>query len=176
MSAYQNRQWIYARRPRAEVGVDHYELAESVIDSEQLTADEVLVQAHYWSVDPYMRIQQASHDTWEEPHPLGIVQRGGMVGRVVAAGPQAAGLATGDWVNVYAGWQEFAVCPASEVTRLDPDMAPVTTSLGVLGMPGRTAYFGLLEAGKPAAGETVVVSGAAGAVGSIVGQLSLIHI
>lgn len=174
MTAYQNRQWIYARRPDGDVGMDHYELAEQNIDDDGLADDQILVRAHYWSVDPYMRIQQASHNTWEAPHPLGIVQGGGMVGQVIAKGAQVNDLTINDWVNVYTGWQEYALCSAADATRLDPDIAPVTTALGVLGMPGRTAYFGLLEAGKPVAGETVVVSGAAGAVGSIVGQIAKI--
>ncbi len=172
MSHYQNRQWIYARRPETEVGIEHYDLTEQTLDSDQLGDDEILVKARYWSVDPYMRIQQANHTTWEAPHPVGAVQGGGMVGQVIATGSKVSGLAASDWVNAYTGWQEYAVCPSDEAIRLDPDTAPVTTALGVLGMPGRTAYFGLLEAGRPQAGETVVVSGAAGAVGSIVGQIA----
>lgn len=174
MAAYQNRQWIYAHRPDTEVGKDHYQLTEKAVDDADLMDRHVLVRSHYWSVDPYMRIQQASHDTWEAPHPLGTVQGGGVVGQVLAKGAQVDNLTIGDWVNVYTGWQEYATCSAADAIRLDPDIAPVTTALGVLGMPGRTAYFGLLEAGKPVAGETVVVSGAAGAVGSIVGQIAKI--
>lgn len=170
-----NRRWIYTQRPEAEVGVSHYRCDKETLDSSDIADNSVMVQAHYWSVDPYMRIQQASQDTWEEPHPLNTVQGGGMVGKVVAVGAAVAGITPGDWVNVYGGWQEYVIVEAADVTLLDPAAAPVTTSLSVLGMPGRTAYFGLLEAGKPQPGETLLVSGAAGAVGSTVGQIGKIQ-
>jgi len=164
---YQNREWIYAKRPEGRVGDEHYLLRDSEI-SDQLSANEVLVRARYISVDPYMRIQQAERNTYDLPHPLGIVQRAGVVGEVVAS--NSAAFAQGDWVSAYSGWQLYARCHQSELTRLDPDAAPVTAALGVLGMPGRTAWFGLMEAGKPRPGDTLVVSGAAGAVGSLVAQ------
>jgi NADPH-dependent curcumin reductase CurA len=104
------------------------------------------------------------------PHPLGIVQRAGTVGQVVASNSDR--FTEGDWVLGYSGWQIYAKCHASEVQKLDPQAAPVSTALGVLGMPGRTAWFGLMEAGRPRPGETVVVSGAAGAVGSLVAQFA----
>jgi len=164
---HQNRQWIYAKRPDGRVGNEHYVLNESEI-SDELAINEVLVRARYISVDPYMRIQQAERNTYDLPHPLGIVQRAGVVGQVVAS--NAAGFAEGNWVSTYSGWQLYAKCHQSELTRLDPETAPVTSALGVLGMPGRTAWFGLMEAGKPRPGDTLVVSGAAGAVGSLVAQ------
>lgn len=170
MSAlYQNRQWFYTQRPQGRVGVEHYELRESTI-SDELAANEVLVRARYISVDPYMRIQQAVRDTYDVPHPLGIVQRAGVVGEVVAS--RSPLFAVGDWVTGYNGWQLYAACHANELQKLDPASAPVTTALGVLGMPGRTAWFGLMEAGRPRPGETVLVSGAAGAVGSLVAQFA----
>jgi NADPH-dependent curcumin reductase CurA len=88
---------------------------------------------------------------------------------------KASAFAEGDWVRSYSGWQTHAKVHASALTRIDPDAAPVTTALGVLGMPGRTAWFGLTESGKPHAGEVVVVSGAAGAVGSLVVQFAKRH-
>jgi NADPH-dependent curcumin reductase CurA len=91
-----------------------------------------------------------------------------VVGQVIAS--NASGFAEGDWVSAYSGWQLYAKCHQSELTKLDPDAASVTSALGVLGMPGRTAWFGLMEAGKPRPGDTLVVSGAAGAVGSLVAQ------
>ena len=115
-----------------------------------------------------MRIQQAARDTYDVPHPLGIVQRAGTVGRVLASA--SARMAVGDWVLGYGGWQRFHKTHADELQLLDPNAAPVTTALGVLGMPGRTAWFGLMDAGRPKPGETLVVSGAAGAVGSLVAQ------
>jgi NADPH-dependent curcumin reductase CurA len=164
---YQNRQWIYVKRPEGRVGDEHYALRDSEL-SDALSANEVLVRARYISVDPYMRIQQAERNTYDLPHPLGIVQRAGVVGQVIAS--NSAGFAEGDWVSAYSGWQLYAKCHQSELTRLDPDAAPVTSALGVLGMPGRTAWFGLMEAGKPRPGDTLLVSGAAGAVGSLVAQ------
>lgn len=162
-----NQAWIYKSRPQGRVGGEHYELRTSELAT-AVSANEVLVQAKFISVDPYMRIQQAARNTYDVPHPLGIVQRAGVVGTVLASAN--AGLARGDWVAAYSGWQQFAKCHVSELQKLDPDAAPVTSALGVLGMPGRTAWFGLMEAGRPRPGETLVVSGAAGAVGSLVVQ------
>lgn len=166
-----NRQWIYRTRPKGAVSSEHYELIEAPFDPTP-TAQELIVRAHFISVDPYMRIQQAVRNTWEDPHPLGIVQRAGVVAQVIAAGADVTGFAPGDFVLTYTGWQEFARCHPLEATKLDPDLAPVSTALGVLGMPGRTAWFGLMEVGRPKPGETVVVSGAAGAVGSLVVQFA----
>ncbi len=115
-----------------------------------------------------MRIQQAARDTYDVPHPLGIVQRAGTVGQVLATA--SARFSVGDWVLGYGGWQRYHKSHADELQKLDPDAAPVTTALGVLGMPGRTAWFGLMDAGRPKPGETLLVSGAAGAVGSLVAQ------
>ncbi|UUZ50712.1 hypothetical protein LP420_13815 [Massilia sp. B-10] len=107
-----------------------------------------------------MRIGQSAKPTYDpDPHPLGVVQQGGVVAQVVAS--NAGAFAPGDWVRSYTGWQTHARVAATELVRIDPTMAPVTTALGVLGMPGRTAWFGLTEAGRPHAGEVVVVSGAA---------------
>jgi NADPH-dependent curcumin reductase CurA len=164
---YQNRQWFYVKRPDGRVSDEHYVLRDSETNDE-LSTNEVLVRARYISVDPYMRIQQAERNTYDLPHPLGIVQRAGVVGQVIAS--KSADFAQGDWVSAYSGWQLYAKCHQSELTKLDPDAAPVSSALGVLGMPGRTAWFGLMEAGKPRPGDTLVVSGAAGAVGSLVAQ------
>jgi NADPH-dependent curcumin reductase CurA len=121
-----------------------------------------------------MRIGQSSKPTYDpDPHPLNTVQQSGVVSQVLAS--RAAGFAAGDWVYSYSGWQTHARVHASGLRKLDPAQAPVTTALGVLGMPGRTAWFGLTESGKPHAGEVVVVSGAAGAVGSLVVQFAKRH-
>ncbi|SFV00397.1 hypothetical protein SAMN05216350_11218 [Polaromonas sp. YR568] len=163
----ENKQWIYANRPTGRVGTEHFELRHTTLDT-SLARNEVLLKAHFISVDPYMRIQQHERRTYDEPHPLGIVQRAGVVSRVLSSASDH--FKEGDWVLGYNGWQTFDKCHASELKKLDPDAAPVSTALGVLGMPGRTAWFGLMEAGKPRPGETLVVSGAAGAVGSLVAQ------
>jgi NADPH-dependent curcumin reductase CurA len=162
-----NDQWIYSKRPDTAVGPEHYERRTVPVDA-TVAANEVLVEARYISVDPYMRIQQAARDTYDVPHPLGIVQRAGTVGQVVVSGSEH--FQAGDWVLGYGGWQRYQRAHANELQKLDPATAPVTTALGVLGMPGRTAWFGLMDAGAPKPGETLVVSGAAGAVGSLVAQ------
>jgi NADPH-dependent curcumin reductase CurA len=171
-STMMNRQWIYRRRPAKDVGPEHYELVETPIDT-ALADGQVLIQARYISVDPYMRIAQSERPSWAEPHPLDTVQGAGVVGQVLAS--RAAAFERDDWVLAYSGWQMVAKAHAGELTKIDPSIAPVTTALGVLGMPGRTAWFGLKEAGRPAAGEIVVVSGAAGAVGSLVVQFARRH-
>lgn len=164
---FNNKQWFYVQRPEGRVGAEHYALRESAID-DALANNEVLVQARYISVDPYMRIQQHERRTYDLPHPLGIVQRAGVVAEVLVSASER--FQVGDWVLGYNGWQLFDKCHANDLQKLDPDAAPVSTALGVLGMPGRTAWFGLMEAGRPRPGETLVVSGAAGAVGSLVAQ------
>ena len=161
-----HRQWIYRSRPEATVGSEHYELRETPLDL-SIGAGEVLI-------DPYMRIGQSGKPTYDaEPHPLDTVQQGGAVAQVLAS--NAPAFAPGDWVRSYTGWQTHAHVAAADLTPVDPAQAPVTTALGVLGMPGRTAWFGLTEAGRPHAGEVVVVSGAAGAVGSLVVQFAKRH-
>ncbi len=164
-----NRQWIYAKRPTERVTDEHYELRDAPMQGD-IADNEVLFQAKYISVDPYMRIQQHESNTWEEPHPMGIVQRAGSVGIVVAS--HSDKWKVGDWASGYTGWQLFSKCHAADLQKLDPESAPVTTALGVLGMPGRTAWFGLMESGRPKPGEVVLVSGAAGAVGSLVAQFA----
>lgn len=165
-----HRQWIYHQAPATIVGSEHYVIREHPLDM-TLTTGEVLIESRYFSVDPYMRIGQSRKPTYDaQPHPLGVVQRGGVVAQVVAS--LADGFIPGDWVCSYTGWQTHAKVPASALTPVDPSLAPVTAALGVLGMPGRTAWFGLTEAGRPRPGDVVVVSGAAGAVGSLVVQFA----
>ncbi len=165
-----NRQWLYTQIPDAVVGPEHYSYSEVELQR-SLAVGEVLVEAAYWSVDPYMRINQSRRPTWNaEPHPLGVVQSAAVVGRVLdSRDPE---LASGDWVEGPLGWQTHAKAHGSTLRRLDPTLAPPSTALGVLGMPGRTAWFGLMEAGRPQPGEVVVVSAAGGAVGSLVVQFA----
>ena len=173
MSSLHNRQWLYRQHPTGLVSADHYQLVSQPLDA-TLAQDEVLIAARYISVDPYMRINQSAKPTYNpDPHPLDAVQSAGVVGQVLAS--NAAGLVEGDWVFGMLGWQTHAKAHASALQKLDPSVAPVTTALGVLGMPGRTAWFGLTESGKPHAGEVVVVYGAAGAVGSLVVQYAKRH-
>jgi NADPH-dependent curcumin reductase CurA len=168
-----NRQWIYARHPEGIVGPEHYALRTDALAT-NLSAGEVLVEARYLSVDPYMRINQSLKPTYNElPHALDTVQAAGVVARVLAS--SVPHLAVGDSVEGMLGWQTHARVHHSVLRKLDPAIAPVSTALGVLGMPGRTAWFGLTESGRPHAGEVVVVSGAAGAVGSLVAQFAKRH-
>jgi NADPH-dependent curcumin reductase CurA len=172
-STLENRQWIYVRHPDGVVDAQHYALREGPINT-VLADGEVLVGSRYISVDPYMRINQSLKPTYNEaPHPLDTVQTAGAVGQVLAS--RAAHLAPGDWVEGMLGWQTHARVHHSVLRKLDPELAPVSTALGVLGMPGRTAWFGLTESGRPHAGEVVVVSAAAGAVGSLVAQFAKRH-
>ncbi len=133
---------------------------------------EVLVQALYLSVDPYMRIRINGASSYAQSVQPGEVMVGGVVGRVVESNDPR--IAVDDVVEGMLGWQKYAVAPAKTLRKIDPKNAPVTTALYVLGMPGLTAYFGLLDICHPQPGETVVVSGAAGAVGSLVGQIAKI--
>jgi NADPH-dependent curcumin reductase CurA len=173
MSTINNLQWIYTRHPLGIVGPEHYELRSETLAT-ALSAGEVLLQAQYISVDPYMRINQSLKPTYNElPHALNTVQSAGVVARVIAS--SVPHLVAGDSVEGMLGWQTHARVHHSMLRKLDPSIAPVSSALGVLGMPGRTAWFGLTESGRPHAGEVVVVSGAAGAVGSLVAQFAKRH-
>jgi hypothetical protein len=135
-------------------------------------AGEALVRALYLSVDPYMRSRMTGQTTYAKGVQPGEVMLGGVVGQVVESNDPR--ISNDDIVLGMLGWQDYSVAPAKTLRRIDPDFAPITTALYVLGMPGLTAYFGLLEICHPQPGETVVISGAAGAVGSLVGQIAKI--
>jgi len=133
---------------------------------------EIQVKVLYLSLDPAMRGWMNEGKSYIPPVGIDEVMRAGGVGRVIASKDKA--LAEGDIVYGTLGIQEYSVLKASSVTKVDPKLAPLPVYLGTLGMPGMTAYFGLLDVGQPQAGDTVVVSGAAGAVGSVVGQIAKI--
>ena len=133
---------------------------------------EVLMRTRYLSLDPYMRGRMSAAKSYAKPVEVGAPMVGGTVGEVVAS--RHPNFAVGDIVMGYGGWQDYAVANGSGLRKLDPAAAPVSTALGVLGMPGMTAYAGLLEIGRPKAGETVAVAAASGAVGSVVGQIAKI--
>lgn len=133
---------------------------------------EVLCRTIYLSLDPYMRGRISGARSYAQSVELGQVIVGGTVGQVLES--RCVGLAAGDIVQGYDGWQSHAVSKGTGLRKLDPKQAPISTALGVLGMPGMTAYVGLLDIGQPRAGETVVVSAASGAVGSAVGQIARI--
>jgi NADPH-dependent curcumin reductase CurA len=132
----------------------------------------VLIRIQYLSLDPYMRGRMSDAPSYAPPVEVGGLMVGGTVGEVVES--RDPSLAVGDVVLSYSGWQAYDVQKASHVRKLDPAQVPVTTALGVLGMPGFTAYAGLTQIGHPKPGETVVVAAASGPVGSAVGQLAKI--
>lgn len=167
-----NRRWLVRNRPAGWPTPDDFELVEAPVPAPG--DGEVLLRCRYLSVDPYMRGRMRDRESYAPPVGLGEVMVGGAVGEVVES--NHPDFAAGDVVDHQSfGWQDYAVAPGAALRRVDPDLAPVSTALGVLGMPGLTAYFGLLDVCELRPGTTVVVSGAAGAVGSTVGQLARIH-
>jgi NADPH-dependent curcumin reductase CurA len=156
-----------ASRPEGRPTHDNFELAE--VPLPEPGEGQALVRNEYLSVDPYMRGRMRDAKSYVPPFEVGAGREGGAVGQVVAS--NSPDLNEGDWVSTQLGWREHSLVDAKSALAVDPDVAPVSTALGVLGMPGFTAWTGLTEFGKPKEGETLFVSGAAGAVGSMVGQL-----
>jgi NADPH-dependent curcumin reductase CurA len=134
--------------------------------------EELLVRNIYMSVDPYMRGRMTVRDSYTPPFPLGEPLTGGCVGQVVASNNDS--FQTGDYVLGMQGWRDYYLSKGAGLTRIDPSFAPLQAYLGTVGMPGLTAYVGLLDIGQPKAGETVFVSAASGAVGSVVCQIARI--
>ena len=157
-------------RPRGFPDEELFEVAEAPIPDP--AEGQVLIRNAFFSVDPYMRPRMNDVRSYVAPFTLGEAMTGGAVGRVAASRNER--YAEGDWVLHYLGWREWALTDGAAVRRLDPEAAPVSTALGVLGMPGFTAWYGLFVLGRPQEGETVLVSGAAGAVGSAAGQMAAI--
>jgi len=167
-----NRQVILTSRPTDIPQAEHFELRESAVP--EIGDGQFLLRNIYLSVDPAMRGWVSAVANYSEPVALGSVMRSISVGEVIES--RHPDYAAGELVCGLFGWQEFALSDGSEVWfKHDPALAPVSTALGVLGINGLTAYFGLLDVGQPKAGETVVVSTAAGAVGSAVGQIAKIQ-
>src|SRR5260370_13875933 len=165
-----NRQFKLAARPVGMPKESDFSLADAPMPAP--TEGQVLVRTAYLSVDPYMRGRITGIRTYADPVNVGDVMVGGTVGQVVES--KVSGVAAGDFVVGDWGWQEYAAADGRTLQKLDPKIAPVSTALGVLGMPGMTAYFGFLEICRPQAGETTLVSGAAGAGGSLAGQIEKI--
>jgi hypothetical protein len=166
-----NRSWYFAERPAGEPDADCFELREEAVP--EAGAGELLVHVEYLSVDPYMRGRMRDSESYAEPWDVGDVLRGGIVGEVVESNSERYD--AGDFVTGEGTWADYSVLDADDTAPVDPDVADLPAYLGVLGMPGRTAYFGLLDVGDPKPGDTVVVSGAAGAVGSVVGQIAKLN-
>ncbi len=163
-----NREIRLVARPRGRPQASDFELA--VTELPDPGEGELLIRNAYVSVDPYMRGRMNETRSYVPSFVLGEAMTGGAVGRVEAS--QHPQWPVGSWVSHLLGWREWALSDGSGLLPVDPESAPVSTALGVLGMTGFTAYHGLLEIGRPQEGETVFVSGAAGAVGSAVGQIA----
>src|SRR2546430_5902040 len=133
---------------------------------------QVLLRTIWLSLDPYMRGRMSDGPSYAAPVPIGGVMEGGTVSEVIAS--NNPGFAKGDIVLSRAGWQTHALSDGKDLRKIDAKLGPISTAVGVLGMPGMTAYTGLLDIGKPQPGETVVVAAASGAVGSAVGQIARI--
>ncbi len=165
-----NRQYKLAARPVGMPGPSCWDFTSEPV--REPAAGEVLVKVLYLSLDPAMRGWMNEGRSYIPPVKIGEVMRAGGVGRVLASNDPA--FSAGDDVSGVFGIQEYATLPGKSLTKVDARLAPLPVYLSVLGMPGMTAYFGLLDVGQPKAGQTVVVSGAAGAVGMVVGQVAKI--
>jgi NADPH-dependent curcumin reductase CurA len=163
-----NRRIVLASRPVGKPGLDNFRLEESPVP--QPVNGQVLLQTRYLSLDPYMRGRMNAAKSYAASVELGEVMVGGTVSQVVASRNPA--FAKGDVVSAYAGWQDYALSSGADLMKLDPRIGQPSYALGVLGMPGLTAYVGLLDIGQPKAGETVVLAASTGAVGSVVGQIA----
>ena len=164
------RRIVLAARPEGEPTPDHFRLETAPVP--EPGPGQVLIRVLWLSLDPYMRGRMSAAKSYAKPVEIGEVMEGGTVGEVVAS--NHPDYAPGDFVLSHSGWQEYAIADGDSVRKLDPNLAPLSTALGVLGMPGMTAYTGLLNIGQPKPGETVVVAAAAGPVGSAVGQIAKI--
>ena len=165
-----NRRITLNSRPSGYPQESDFELEEERIP--QPGEGEVLIKSIWLSLDPYMRGRMRDAASYAPPVELGSVIVGGAVGRVVESRTPA--FHVGDIVEGPLGWQEYAVSDGRNLRSVDPALGPLSTAVGVLGMPGMTAYFGLLDVGRPQPGDTVVVSAASGAVGQLVGQIAKI--
>jgi len=165
-----NRRIVLAKRPEGEAAPTDFRLEEVPIPA--LKDGEVLLSTVYLSLDPYMRGRMNDAASYAAPAELNEVMVGGTVSRVVAS--RNPRFKEGDLVNSYSGWQEYQISNGMGITPLDPRIPKPSYALGVLGMPGLTAYVGTLDLGTPKAGETLAVAAATGAVGSVVGQIAKI--
>jgi NADPH-dependent curcumin reductase CurA len=166
-----NRKVLLASRPQGAVTEDNFRIVDAPVP--EPAAGEVLVRNEWLSLDPYMRGRMSDAKSYVPPAQLDEVMVGQTVGEVI--GSRDATFKVGDKVLTQLGWQTHGIARASDVTRVDAGRVPASCYLGVLGMPGLTAWFGLFEIGKPQAADTVLISAASGAVGSVVGQLAKIH-
>jgi NADPH-dependent curcumin reductase CurA len=170
-NAPKNRQIVLARRPQGWVEETDFRLVEAPVPEPQ--DGEAVVRNRYLSLDPYMRMRMSDAPSYAPSVAVGEVMVGGTIGEVVAS--RSPLLAQGDTVTGSLGWQRYGVAPAKRLRRIEDPIAPLSAYLGVLGMPGITAWVGLELIGATAAGQTLVVSAASGAVGSVAGQIGRIR-
>ena len=166
-----NRKILLASRPQGAPTEQNFRIVDAPLP--EPAAGEVLVKNEWLSLDPYMRGRMSDAKSYVPPAQLDEVMVGQTVGEVIDS--RDASIDVGDKVLTQLGWQSHGIAKAGDVTKVDARRMPASYYLGVLGMPGLTAWFGLFEIGQPKAGETVLVSAASGAVGSVVGQLAKIH-
>lgn len=162
---------VLASRPDGAPSDGNFRL--ETVPLPEIRDGEVLVRSHYMSLDPYMRGRMDDAKSYTAPVPIGGLMEGGAVGEVIAS--KHTGFVVGDFVFGMFGWATHGKANGQDVQKLDPKVAPISTALGVMGMPGFTGWFGLTEYGKPKAGETLVVAAATGPVGSMVGQIAKLH-
>jgi NADPH-dependent curcumin reductase CurA len=165
---FMNHQITLASRPVGYPKETDFAVVEAPVSSPG--EGQILIRIVYLSLDPYMRGRMSAGKSYAAPMKIGDVMVGGTVGKVVES--RHPEYRKGDIVEGMLGWREYALSDGNGLRKVDPNIAPVSTAIGVLGMPGLTAYFGMLEIARPRAGDVVVVSGAAGAVGSAAGQIA----
>jgi len=171
MSNMKSKEVQLAARPVGEPKLSDFQIAETDVASPG--AGEFLVQNLWMSVDPYMRGRMMDRESYVPPFQIGETLQGGAVGIIIESNNE--NFAKGDYVNSMNGWREFYVSDGQMVNKLDPSMGPIEANLGILGMPGMTAYAGLFKVGALKDGENVFVSAASGAVGAVVCQLAKAH-
>ena len=165
-----NKSWILHKRPSGYPKSEDFRLVES--EFPELLEGEILIESKFLSLDPYIRGRMNDTKSYAPSLKLGDVITGEAVGKVIKSRNRK--IKEGYFVNAHIGWQEYGKTDGNSVRIIDPNLAPISTALGILGMPGLTAYFGLLNICKPLPGDTVVVSAASGAVGAVVGQIAKI--
>src|SRR6267378_1765872 len=168
MTASLARQIVLAARPQGKPQLTDFRLEETEIPTP--ASGQLLLEVQYLSLDPYMRRRMDDRKSYATPLQLGDAMAGEAMAKVLAS--NHPDYAEGDIVLAPTGWRTHALSDGTRLRKLDPGVAPVTTGLGVLGMPGFTAYSGVRVIGKPQPGDTVVVAAASGPVGSLVGQLA----
>lgn len=166
-----NRRWVLASRPHGAPVAENFRLEETAVDAPG--EGQVLLRNVWLSLDPYMRGRMSDAPSYSPPVEIGAVMVGGTVGRVVTS--RHPDYREGDWVLSYSGWQDYAVSDTEGLVKLGDNPANPSWALGILGMPGFTAYMGLLDIGQPKAGETLVVAAATGPVGATVGQIGKLY-